>query len=195
MLKRLFFRTIMMFVMFVGIGSYFAYMKGHSPLELLDKLRNAQATQSALGSLETLAPLANQGEANDGTQVLKAGKTTVYKWQDETGQWHYGQSAPSDANDVQALVINPNQNVIAGIAVPAAGDDDDKATATTESDAAAATGNKPAGKGKSKNDAPPAGELPDNPYSPEAIKKLFEDAKSLQSTLDARAAGQGAKTP
>jgi len=38
-----------------------------------------------------------------------AGKTQVYKWQDNQGQWHYSDEAPAD-KDAQLLQVDPNVN-------------------------------------------------------------------------------------
>ena len=39
------------------------------------------------------------------------GSTTIYKWQDEQGVWHYSNEAQADVK-TEVVQIDPNQNVI-----------------------------------------------------------------------------------
>lgn len=40
------------------------------------------------------------------------GNRTVYKWQDAQGGWHYGDTPPTDAQNVSAITVNSNTNMI-----------------------------------------------------------------------------------
>lgn len=47
-------------------------------------------------------------------------KTTVYKWQDAQGNWHYGDAPPEQQQGVATLEINSNTNLIQGLKPPKA---------------------------------------------------------------------------
>ncbi|NMM40431.1 DUF4124 domain-containing protein [Pseudoalteromonas arctica] len=83
----------------------------------------------------------------------------IYRWQDEQGQWHYSDTPDPDGKS-REMVLDPND-----ITVVAAED-----TAIL--------------KGSAK--APSIGFTPTSVYDPVLIKKLFEDAEQVKSTLEQR---------
>ncbi len=88
---------------------------------------------------------------------------TVYRWQDENGQWHYTQEPPQNmASDV--LLIDPETNLISLPALPAPVVAEDRPSAATEPVTA------------------PSGPLPNI----EQTQKLIEDAQALQGVVDKR---------
>ena len=190
MFKRLILKFFMMLIIVGGIGSYFAYMKGYSPLDLLAKFSSLKSAIPDMGKIENLDLLKTESD-KAGNKVLKAGKTRVYKWQDEYGQWHYGQRAPTDADNVKSMVVDSNQNVIAGIKVPAKEDpEESKSSTKRNSKDKKSSKNEPdeGGSGYDPGASPSEvlDEQMDNPYNPDAIKKLFEDARGMQETLQKR---------
>ena len=48
---------------------------------------------------------------------INPSSTTVYKWQDQQGGWHYGDEAPADTQNVATLQVDSNTNVIQGLKV------------------------------------------------------------------------------
>lgn len=42
---------------------------------------------------------------------------TFYKWQDEQGQWHYGDQPPTSSNKVSTLQVDTNTNIIQGLKI------------------------------------------------------------------------------
>lgn len=62
-------------------------------------------------------------------------KTTVYKWQDAQGNWHYGDAAPEQQQGVATLKINSNTNLIQGFKPTEASNP--KSSATSPAPAAA----------------------------------------------------------
>lgn len=166
MLKRLFFKSFVLLLIFVGGGSYIAYTKGVDVTAMTAKLFKFGAR---LGDLDLETMRIDSERVEDDTRVLQAGKQRVYKWQDQGGQWHYTQiRPPADARAVESMDLDPMQNVIAGFEPPQTGDEPaaDEPTERAEPE--------------------PEETIAENPYSPETIKKLFEDAKGLQETLGKR---------
>ena len=51
--------------------------------------------------------------------------THVYKWQDENGQWHYGDKAPQNqaSRSLQTVELDPNTNLIQSLKLPEDKDD------------------------------------------------------------------------
>lgn len=173
MLKRLLAKFVMMLIFLAGIGSYFAYLNGHSPFAFATSWFNASES-FGFGDMQSLDSAKITSEGENGT-VMQAGTSEVFKWQDETGQWNYGQKPPSDANQVESMIIDPNVNLVAGVKVPGKKAPASKSESTSE-------------------EMPSLEDSLDNPYSPDSIKKLFEDAKGLQDTLNLRAEAQGKLT-
>ena len=42
---------------------------------------------------------------------------TYYKWQDEQGQWHYGDQPPTSSNTVSTLQVDTNTNIIQSLKI------------------------------------------------------------------------------
>lgn len=104
----------------------------------------------------------------------KAAKQLVYKWKDTDGVWHFSTEAPADGSVFEQLEIDPNTNVIASVPVEIADEEIEPAE-------------------KSLPDKPDTGESPvDFPYSPDRVKKLMDDARDVQKTLNDRAEKQKA---
>lgn len=163
MLKRILFRSVVLLVVFAGGATYVAYTKGIDVTALLGRALSF----AKLGDFNVETMRVGEEQAlEDGTRVLRAGKQRVYKWRDRDGGWHYTQvRPPPDAVAVESLDLDPNQNVIAGIP----------------------TGEEPSLEAAPEPETATLDEaVPDNPYSPETIRKLFEDARKLQQQLGER---------
>ncbi len=94
------------------------------------------------------------------------GKQTVYKWVDENGVTQYS-SEPPPNQATTSLELDPETNIIQSVEVPS--DEGDDSTLSN------------------KNNETPQLALPEGPvYSPDNIKKLIDDAKNVQKTLDER---------
>ncbi len=167
MIKHLLIKSFLMLAIFMGGGAYLAYLKGVDVGSLLSRFADLPSL-SGLGELD-VETLSIDSETREGdTRVLKAGRQRVYKWQDRDGQWHYTQTRPPpDAVAETSMDLDPNLNVIAGM----------RPKPPVEEEAP----DEAPGKGKDLSEA-----LPDSPYSPETIKKMFEDAQALQEKLNER---------
>jgi hypothetical protein len=51
------------------------------------------------------------------TNTSPSSSQTYYKWQDEQGQWHYGDQPPTTPNKVSTLQVNPNTNIIQSLKI------------------------------------------------------------------------------
>ncbi len=100
--------------------------------------------------------------APDVSNIIPKGNERAYKWTDENGVVHYSSEAP-DHLDSETMDVNPNTNIIQGITAP-------EETETASTAPASAQPQMPQG----------------NIYNPETIRKLIDDAKSVQGTLNDR---------
>ncbi|MDH3715933.1 MAG: DUF4124 domain-containing protein [Gammaproteobacteria bacterium] len=169
MFKRLFIKSLVLLVIFVGGGYYIAYTKGLDVTALTSKLFQF----ARLGNLDLETLRIDSERVEDNVRVLQAGKQRVYKWQDQSGQWHYTQiRPPADARAIESMDLDPMQNVIVGLRPPQAVDEPPE--------------EEPIKRAEPEPEPEPEEITAENPYSPEAIKKLFEDAKGLQEALSKR---------
>jgi hypothetical protein len=170
MFKRLFFKSFVLLFIFVGGGSYIAYTKGVDVTAMTARLFRFGAR---LGDLDLETMRIDSERVEDDTRVLQAGKQRVYKWQDQSGQWHYTQiRPPSDARAVESMDLDPMQNVIAGFKHPEVRDENEPAPEEPIE--------------RAEPETEPEEVIAENPYNPETIKKMFDDAKALQETLGKR---------
>ena len=98
------------------------------------------------------------------------GKDIFYKWHDDKGNLHFTTEPPAQGVEYIVKGYDPDANVIQAVKIP---------PKAVEKDAKVATRKK-----SEKSD-----EVPD-PYSPDSIKKLFEDARNIENLLDQRAQKQ-----
>lgn len=71
-------------------------------------------------SLPTGKDLIPDLPSSQSTEALGLPVNKIYKWQDAEGQWHYGDTAPSQNLKVVEVQINTNTNIIQPLAVPEA---------------------------------------------------------------------------
>lgn len=100
------------------------------------------------------------------TPAVPAGKplrtidatSRVYRWRDADGNMHFSDTPPGDGAGFESIEIDPDANLIKGVG------------------------------GSSEGPRPEAGApaLPANPYHPDSIKRLFEQAEAVKETLNQR---------
>ncbi|MFY8329040.1 DUF4124 domain-containing protein [Pseudoalteromonas sp. ZZD1] len=95
------------------------------------------------------------------TSGAKPSTTVIYKWQDDTGQWHYSDQ-PNPKGNSEQVVLDPND-----VTVVAAED-----TSIL--------------KGSAKSGGIPLKKSPTSAYDPIVIQKLFDDAEQVKSQLEQR---------
>lgn len=99
-----------------------------------------------------------------------AGKDLFYKWYDVEGNVQFTTEPPPDGIEYTVKGFDPDANVIQAVKIPV--------------NKTKANDSKPDQKKKGLS------ESTDNPYSPEKIKKLFEDTENLEALLNKRAQDQ-----
>lgn len=58
------------------------------------------------------------GDSNSNTGSSSiSGSPSYYKWQDEQGQWHYGDQPPMDSSKVSTLQVDTNTNIIQSLKI------------------------------------------------------------------------------
>lgn len=101
------------------------------------------------------------GLAKEEAEEKKAGTTTVYKWQDKNGEWHFSNQPPAEGVASKVITYRSDTNVIQSTKAPA----------------------KP--EPASEPETPTA-----NPLlpitNPEKVKKLMDDAKNIEKLLQDR---------
>jgi hypothetical protein len=98
-----------------------------------------------------------------------SGSVTIYRWKDKTGQWHYSNTPPAQQNTLEhysSLVLNSNTNIIQSVPPEQKQPDPDTSTEQPVTTPA-------------ENDL-------SNPYSKDAIKKLFNQAESISKNMQDR---------
>lgn len=98
-----------------------------------------------------------------------SGSVTVHRWKDKTGQWHYSNTPPKHRNTLEqysSLVVNPEINMIKSVQ-PEQKKPDTKTPPKEPS-------------------TTPAEHDPANPYSKDAIKKLFKQAETISENMQNR---------
>ena len=166
MLIKLLFKASLPLLSVCGATAYVMYLNGHDPLAFIGAADLYKKSTAFVQDIEETV--------GDGISIQSSNDSlkTIYKWQDDLGQWHYS-TIMSDPNaKVQKLKINPNMNVFAREPVH-------KSTGTSVQNDKAKT------VVKGKGDTPAVGN-----YSPGAIKQMFEDAKNVQTLLENRQQAQ-----
>ncbi len=163
---KLLFKAMIPLCIIFGIMSYLTYLNGGNPVAVFEGIGgNMMAKFNGIG--ESVGQLPEEVSEN-----LKGGdKQTVYKWQDASGAWHYGEAPPDNAASLREVTLRPNENIVQSLKAP---------EQEAESDEA-----KPAAQASTQTGVA-------SPYSPDAVKKLFEDANKLQETLEQRKLDQDA---
>ena len=169
---RLLLKAMVPLMIVVGAMFYVMYLNGQNPLAVFDGFgqRIAGIFSSAGDSVSNLPDKVSGAVEGD--------SRTFYKWQDAAGSWYYGEDPPANAQSLTAITLRLTDNV-----VPAFKDPDsvvDEEEALEEDDAEVQSGSK-----ISKKKGKKGGDV-ENPYSPEQIQKLFENARQLQETMSER---------
>jgi hypothetical protein len=98
-------------------------------------------------------------------QAEPTAPVTVYRWRDQHGVWQYGSTPPPDGSPYESRTVETTAN--AALFPPAAPRTADKAATTAP--------------------APdPAPAAAPSPYSLDAVKQLFDDARKLRDQGNAR---------
>jgi len=155
---RLLFKAMIPLSMVFGIMFYMMYLNGQNPLAMVEGMFDG--IKSKFGRMgDAVVNLSGTVSI-----ALDSEAQTYYKWQDAGGAWNYGEKAPAGASSVTSIRLKLTDNVMPAYIPP-------------KSEAA-----------EQKQTAQPQAESPGllSPYTPGQIKKLFEDTRQLQETLNQR---------
>ncbi len=102
MSKRTIARSFALLFVVLGLSAYVLYLlTGRLP----QLPAQGGAAPAGLPALGTLAPLQKRDGGDH--EVMQGGDTTVYKWRDAQGRWHYGSRAPAEARQLQRMAVEP----------------------------------------------------------------------------------------
>lgn len=156
MMKKLFFQLSLLLVVMVAVIGYREW-------DTLSKTAQ-EATRTASEAMEQ-AKAGVQGSTAS-TSEPKAEVGGIFKWQDASGQWNYGEEPPPDARNLTRMDSGEMVNVI---------------EAPGENRANLSTSGEESSSSKSGSETE-ISLLPD----PAMVKKLIEQAKEVQGLMDAR---------
>jgi len=114
-------------------------------------------------------------DASDSSAILDAlpsSKTTVFKWQDKEGNWHYGDQAPGDKTKVSTVEVDSNTNIIQSLKLENDEDENNKGDSSQSFHA-------------QHNMTAPPGEGEDF-LTIERTMNILNDAQSVQGVMDSR---------
>jgi len=163
MIKRLILRIIIAFVIATGIMSYIAYLNGIDIRPYIPQLQLPKLSDIKLPSMPDIPLPTGKGQATQAATISK-----VYKWRGDDGSWHFSEDLPEGVTPEQVIFLNSDTNMVQGLPVP----DTVSADISAVNDQAPESG---------KQQTPTL-----NPYSPQAIDKLLNDARGVQATMDQR---------
>ena len=170
---RLLIKSLTVVVIVTGVGSYSSYLlTGLWPWQTINlpSISDLSASGEALlDQVEQITP--------DLTVPASDSTTTVYKWRDKEGVWHYSNTEPPQHSNAETLHLETNVNVLPASETPATTSDSSQMIKTP------ATAAKSDQKPTEDNSQPSL-------YSSEGIQKLMQDARNVQELMNNRAAEQ-----
>jgi len=158
MLKFLFKISIVVLLLF-GVSNYSNYLiSGQTPEINSDKSVLPDINISNLKNT-----ISNKFKSTKKEKPTIVKESYLYKWRDAKGVIHYTSEKPhEDVNNLETIKLSNNTNI-----VPSALENDTETQSKSTQHAQL-----------------PSTNLPANIYSPEGIKHLFEQAKSIQNLMN-----------
>lgn len=159
MWKKIIFKVVTMLVVFMGLGSYGAYLSGQ-PVPIFNSKNLANIKSTLNGMVDSVKP----------DNIAKTTKTAIkgepeklfFKWKTPDGQTHFGDKPSADALDI--VVIRGKDlrgNTVAATKIP-------EPEPEKESQASNSGSSMP------------------NPYSPEGVKEIMDKAKNVEKLMQDR---------
>ncbi len=152
------FAKLMIVELVIAMALPFTVLKDNSgkPMLSFSDIKLPDFSMPDFGKVDQLTP------SIDG---VAGGKDLIYEWYDAAGNRNFSSEPPPEGVEYTVRGYDPNANVIQAVKLP-----EDEAN---ESD------------GVTGKPIKEPGEI-GNPYSPEAVEKLFEDAKNIEKLLNQR---------
>jgi len=163
------FGKLLIAVLIIGILLPFTILKGKDgkPLMSIGNIKMPDFSMPDLPELPKSSGASNSTSAD--------GKDLVYKWTDSEGNIQFSTSPPPEGVEYTVKGYDPDTNLIQAVEVPKENSEDGADKADTKKPTTSTDG---------------IGSV----YSPEAIEKLFEDAKNVEKLLNERIKNQEAIT-
>lgn len=162
MWKKLIFKVVVMVIIFMGLGSYGAYLTG-APIPIFNAKNWASIKHKFNKTLDSFSMDKVKPQAAPKTPEGLPAKG-IYKWRDASGGIHFGERPPAGALEVQALNSSDfdRVNVVAPTKIP----EPEEVVAEQENDSSESV-------------------MP-NPYSPEGVKEIMDQAKDVKKQMEER---------
>lgn len=158
---------VLLFIVVLGVAAPFIMKRPDGrPLMSMSDLAGDSALLKSFGHMTRLLGFNKGSVTLNGPDGDPVELTTVHKWQDEDGNWHFSDDEPENIAS-ETLKINPNQNILE------MNDSELLKKIKGESEVASTH----------KDLAPPADMIPGMPTLDQA-KKAMENAKAVQGMLD-----------
>ena len=159
MWKKIAFKAFMMLAIFMGLGSYGAYLSGQPvPIFNSENFANIKAQLSAMVDSAKPANIAKTAK----TAVEGEPEKLFFKWKAPDGQTHFGDKPSIDAQNIEVIRGQDLRgNTVAATKIPEP--EPEKEQQATNS-----------GSG-----------IP-NPYSPKGVKEMMDKAKNVEKLMQDR---------
>lgn len=161
MWKKIIFKALIMLVIFMGLGSYGAYLTGQ-PIPVFNSKNLASIKAKFANAMDSVTP--NNIAKTASSAVEGEAEKVFFKWKTADGQTHFGDQPSAGAVDV--VVIRGKDlrgNTVAATKIP------EPQPETAEA---------------------PVDTSMSNPYTPEGVKEIMQKAKDVQKLMDERAQQQ-----
>ena len=162
MWKKLVFKVVMMLMIFMGLGSYGAYLSGQ-PIPIFNSKNLVSIKSKLSGMIDSAKP----------ENIAKTAKSAVegepeklfFKWKSPDGQTHFGDKPSPDALNIEVIRGKDLRgNTVAATKIPEPEPEKEQASNSGSS-------------------------MP-NPYSPEGVKEIMDKAKNVEKLMQDRAEQQ-----
>ena len=164
------FTKVMIAVLFIGLLLPFTILKDDAGKTLMS-LSDLSFPDLSMPNLSMPdLPNFSGNTIQVGSDEDLGGKDIFYKWYDAEGNVQFTTEPPPEGVEFTLKGFDPNANVIQSVKLPAEENETEEANSTAR---------------KSDN----RGDI-GNPYSADAIKKLFEDTKNIEKLLQQRVQDQ-----
>lgn len=157
MWKKIIFKVLMMLIIFMGLGSYGAYLTGQ-PIPIF----NSENLASIKAKFATIFDSAKPSNIAKTAQSVVDGEPEklFFKWKGPDGQTHFGDRPAAGALNVEVIRGKDlSGNTVAATQMPEPEAGQPQASTDTS--------------------------MP-NPYSPEGVKEIMDKAKNVQKLMDER---------
>lgn len=161
-MKKLFIKLIIVVTVMLTVPYYF--LGGSLPLP---------------GFLQGLfSGSADKPEPLNATSVRTDRDVTVYKWVDENGHTHFSETPPA-GKMAETMELKTNTNVMQAVKVP-----EPEQEEVDSGGRVISLGQSSGAKSDAKDEE--SGDGLENPYSPEGVQKLIENAKNVSKMMNQR---------